>query len=954
MTITYYDKQSVKVAMMGLLKQKGWKIYGYRPDESDMMTDYWSPARWKGIAEKDGYILLVDVYGTHDSGRKITEKSYVADPSKIRKLKALRDDPASTENEKASCDAQIARLKEKEEKGTKIIEQYPAFTQGNPKRASWHVEKDGELIAKGTGVFSCYESNDKALQTEKLNKLITRIEQKISAQSKLVKKTVVEEIKEVKPVKVERSSLSVGDIVNFNNSIAFYKVIKVRENGSYEMIRLGKKWQELKHNDTNYKCYNAPSIHRCLTNGYAVVYKLKEVTTKKEKTVYVPVERKDKQEPKNAITASPKNRWDFSSGEKNSASVSLEEGTGPQANGLELTFSDKPAEEVREHLKANGFRWNKRKKVWYAVANDERLTFARQLASQEEAAESKDIEEADQEEMRTSDTVKIAIKEITFQWSEAPSHIVKDNTTVASLKEANQIIFDIACNRANEEGYTKTAFTIEWNDGHIHEGRIDVNRSHCNSSNPLGEHVKYFIGSLAGKNKPAQYTDEQYRNFLKSVYKIDSDKMREFEKFLQVYQLEEAAPVRTVDEIEQEIKKLRSEHSTAYDSFVRENHHNSKGKISLANSIAAKIQELELVKLCLKSDAAGKLFYSAFLTKGQNARLNLLANKYADNVASEFVGAYVKDNDYSSIVAHVISDDKDYFYRINSLGKNAGLIDMGDSNDQTKRNDQIKNFQSNYSLIENEITIDKDNASKNTVDFASFPDINIDDVSTYKVSADLSGQENDGHWIFRKKPIDHEKELQDHLQNKTDQVKEVLAQTDSRMIEYKLKKELQRYKKKYADLYIRRLTNRANNPSWAVTGRAGRNTRKDEKAAQQFDKIMGEIIALDDDFQKLLKRYTTMIKKEKAKSLLHVWEEKGAVPYEFKTKQTSFVFMGQQEKGRVYIHEASGIWFTNTWGAYRVFDKVGKELYTFKTTDKLDYVKQVVTGLIQYNDSQAG
>ena len=34
------------------LMNRGWKVYGFREDESDSMTDYWSPAYWKGIAEK--------------------------------------------------------------------------------------------------------------------------------------------------------------------------------------------------------------------------------------------------------------------------------------------------------------------------------------------------------------------------------------------------------------------------------------------------------------------------------------------------------------------------------------------------------------------------------------------------------------------------------------------------------------------------------------------------------------------------------------------------------------------------------------------------------------------------------------------------------------------------------------------------------------------------------------
>ena len=60
----YYDYQSIKAKIAErLMTMDGWEVHGYKPDESDAMTDYWSPASWGGVAEKNGYILCVDVYG---------------------------------------------------------------------------------------------------------------------------------------------------------------------------------------------------------------------------------------------------------------------------------------------------------------------------------------------------------------------------------------------------------------------------------------------------------------------------------------------------------------------------------------------------------------------------------------------------------------------------------------------------------------------------------------------------------------------------------------------------------------------------------------------------------------------------------------------------------------------------------------------------------------------------
>lgn len=44
--------------------------------------------------------------------------------------------------------------------------------------------------------------------------------------------------------------------------------------------------------------------------------------------------------------------------------------------GIELTFGEKPAEEIREAMKAAGFRWHRQKKLWYAKNTPERLDLA--------------------------------------------------------------------------------------------------------------------------------------------------------------------------------------------------------------------------------------------------------------------------------------------------------------------------------------------------------------------------------------------------------------------------------------------------------------------------------------------------------------------------------------------------------------------------------------------------
>ena len=90
-----------------LMDTSGWAVYGYKPDHSDSYTDYYSPEDWSGIAEKNGYILCVNV----KDGAPARQLNYG----------------------------------------------YPGWTipahMANPPRCNWHVEKDGEIVAKGKGIL---------------------------------------------------------------------------------------------------------------------------------------------------------------------------------------------------------------------------------------------------------------------------------------------------------------------------------------------------------------------------------------------------------------------------------------------------------------------------------------------------------------------------------------------------------------------------------------------------------------------------------------------------------------------------------------------------------------------------------------------------------------------------------------------------------------------------------
>lgn len=57
-----------------------------------------------------------------------------------------------------------------------------------------------------------------------------------------------------------------------------------------------------------------------------------------------------------------------------------------ELNGIELTFSEKPNDAIRQSLKDLGFRWSNRLGYWWARQTDERLELAKSLSTPQNTA----------------------------------------------------------------------------------------------------------------------------------------------------------------------------------------------------------------------------------------------------------------------------------------------------------------------------------------------------------------------------------------------------------------------------------------------------------------------------------------------------------------------------------------------------------------------------------------
>ena len=111
----YYEYQRVGTRIAHrLMRLNGWKVYGYKPDESDSMTDYWSPAYWTGTAEKNGYTLVFNCSNERKEPRVYTVSETVTvndNAEKLEKLRAMTVDRGASEQEEETAKKKIAKIK---------------------------------------------------------------------------------------------------------------------------------------------------------------------------------------------------------------------------------------------------------------------------------------------------------------------------------------------------------------------------------------------------------------------------------------------------------------------------------------------------------------------------------------------------------------------------------------------------------------------------------------------------------------------------------------------------------------------------------------------------------------------------------------------------------------------------------------------------------------------------
>lgn len=203
------ERQRARVAIGLTLQSRGWRLYGFHEDRSDAMTDYYAPASWDGVAEKDGYVVVVDVsksnnYVLSRSGGRQTQRQARGDDCAHCHGSGLEPDGWTFEQAKAdprgfnrtwtgqgvallpdlvsplhfdgqgrqkcaTCNGQghVWKLEP-------CVEPWPTFGSNPPSRL-WHVEKDGRVLASGVGLGPCADYDGQRAQAA-VEQIVRRIE----------------------------------------------------------------------------------------------------------------------------------------------------------------------------------------------------------------------------------------------------------------------------------------------------------------------------------------------------------------------------------------------------------------------------------------------------------------------------------------------------------------------------------------------------------------------------------------------------------------------------------------------------------------------------------------------------------------------------------------------------------------------------------------------------------
>jgi CBS domain-containing protein len=252
-----------------------------------------------------------------------------------------------------------------------------------------------------------------------------------------------------------------------------------------------------------------------------------------------------------------------------------------------------------------------------------------------------------------------------------------------------------------------------------------------------------------------------------------------------------------------------------------------------------------------------------------------------------------------------------------------------------KDTNEAREFLKGLGLLNEEGTQENNVVAESEIKSVEEVEIDINNINeeNFPISKEISKRENSGHWTFRNKERDHQQEILNYLNGYQEEYLKTIEKLESGR--NKFNSWINSFKKRYYQNYYARLRNNADNPNPMVTGRAGRNARKDAKMNSRYDNLMRECITLDTEFKDKMYQIKNKVQKEEGRKFVEAVNS-NTRKFEYKTIRkmvnihaSDNYFNGEnlQEKN-CYMASVNGqtFYILKTWGSFRAIDINGMEL----------------------------
>lgn len=408
----YYTKRDARVVLEKILRNNGFEIYGYKEDESDAMTDYFSPADWDGIATKGRYIAIVDNKGK--SGFEIllnkeelnNYRSKIAsmtqtDREKIEKLQALAN-RTNFEGEKENALEKINAIKNKKFDTVEVIAKYQKLDFPATNFMIFIYDTIDNGIVYKSNSISDWAINELYYNNQDFNFVEGYLQDNFNYENcnYRYREYTEEELKKLKKNRTEilqKVNNFVKELKGLDTKKEIYKEVETNKKGvEFEEITINS-FEDIEKNKNNIYIDNWKGEKCKLTE-------MKKGFDYSRKEIIIAEFKKIKKDGSIASVGQSKR---ITSGDRNIENIKfyvsksaklkawklekrglkLENKTGEEVlkiennnyayniveneklNGFEVRFSSKPKVEIIEKLKNNGFRWSGLGKFWYIKQN---------------------------------------------------------------------------------------------------------------------------------------------------------------------------------------------------------------------------------------------------------------------------------------------------------------------------------------------------------------------------------------------------------------------------------------------------------------------------------------------------------------------------------------------------------------------------------------------------------